>query len=295
MIKEDPGLPGEILGVLKELGMGLVNHGNWLKVLHRSLICGEPPEASDLADDAHHRCLFGQWYYGGVDDRLQQLPIFSEVGELHRKVHERARGLLLQKQSGSDIGAQEYDAFVDMAHEFRVAVQNLQFSMISRVCAVDHLTGVWNRYAMAHKLAQEYERVRRTGRPCAVALMDFDHFKSINDNHGHVVGDRVLRETMQYLVGQMRKYDAIFRYGGEEFLFLFPDTPLDQAEKLLDRLREDVKNIPVKGADGREITITVSIGLSRMDAASGEQGVIELADSALCNAKLGGRDRVVVM
>ena len=287
-------LPGDILNILRELGTSLTNHSIWLKRLHRSIICRSEMPVDDLAENAHRRCEFGTWYYGDIDTRLKALPLFAEVGDLHRRVHEQARHLLRLGQSDQEITPGDYDSFTDVAQQFRVAVQNLQFSMFSQVCAVDQLTGVWNRYAMCYKLSQERERVRRSGKPCSIALIDFDYFKSINDRYGHLAGDEVLKTVMAFLISKMRKYDLVFRFGGEEFLFAFPETGLDHSEELVDRLRQEISDLGVEIAPGEVLRVTVSAGLALLDHESDVNEVIHLADSALMNAKLAGRDCVHV-
>lgn len=283
-------LPGEILETLKRLGASLTNHSNWLKVLHRSLICGEQAPADDLKNDAHQRCAFGRWYYTEPDPKLRSLPQYEQVGELHQKVHDEARNLLNLKQAGQEITTDNYEAFMAVAHEFRTAVQNLQFDMFSKVCAVDHLTGVWNRYALSHKLSQEFERVRRSSLPCTIAILDLDHFKRVNDSHGHLAGDHVLKSVVDYFISQLREYDSIFRYGGEEFVLMFPDTSMNDTETLLQRIRSGLKSSPVVLENGEQVIVTVSIGLAVMDGSSSEREILEAADCALLGAKLSGRD-----
>jgi len=283
-------LPGEILDTLKRLGTSLTNHAHWLKILHRSLICGEQAPANDLKKDAHHHCAFGRWYYSEPDSNLRSLPQYEQVGELHQQVHDEARNLLNLRQAGQEITTGDYEAFMAVAHEFRSAVQNLQFDMFSQVCAVDHLTGVWNRYALSHKLSQEFQRVQRTSLPCSIAMLDFDHFKRINDSHGHLVGDQVLKSVVEYFLSQLRQYDNIFRYGGEEFVLMFPATDLKDAESLLQRISDGLKSNPVNLENGKQITVTVSIGLAVMDGSSSERETLEAADCALLSAKLSGRD-----
>jgi diguanylate cyclase (GGDEF)-like protein len=291
---DDPNMPSDVLPILRDLGAGLTNHSNWLKVLHKVLICDGDPDIKDLSDNAHHKCLFGQWYYGITEPIFKQITQFREVGELHEQVHNKARALLMIKQDGQHITSDSYEDFIDTANEFRVAVQNMQFSIVSKICAVDHLTGVWNRYAMSYMLSKEHERARRTGNVCSVAIMDFDGFKEVNDKHGHVAGDNVLKTAMAFITGCMRKYDVVFRYGGDEFLFLFPDTDLDHASQLLERLRTDLKDMPININENTEIFISVSIGLSIMDGVSSKEESIELADQALIDAKTRGRDCVSI-
>jgi len=280
---------GDILPLLRDLGTGLVNHSQWIRVLHRTLICNDTPQDHDLSEDAHHLCKFGKWYYSLSDSDFKDDPSFIETGTLHIEVHNKARELLKIKQSGKQVSSEAYDAFTDIANDFRVAVQNLQFSLISKVCAVDHLTGVWNRHAMAFMIDKEYERVRRSGNSCVVAIMDFDDFKQVNDRHGHIAGDRVLKVAINFFVKRLRKYDIIFRYGGDEFLLLFPETNIEHAMQLLERLRLELKNMPIRVTDSKRVNISVSIGMSEMDGQSSYNETIILADHALIEAKADGR------
>ena len=279
----------DMLPLLRDLATGLINHSQWIKVLHRTLICNEEPEGNDLSDDAHHLCKFGKWYYSLSDSAFKDDPCFIETGSLHIEVHNKARELLKVKLSGKAINSKAYDDFTDTANDFRVAVQDFQFSLISKVCAVDHLTGVWNRLAMSSMINKEHERARRSGNCSVLAMMDFDGFKRINDKHGHVAGDRVLKTAIGFFTKHLRKYDIIFRYGGDEFLLLFPETSIEDASQLLKRLRQELKNIPIMVSDSKKINVSVSIGIAIMDGYSSYEESIKLADQALIEAKLGGR------
>lgn len=292
-IEESTSL-GDILPLLRDLGTGLVNHSQWIKVLHRTLICNDMPEENDLSEDAHHLCKFGKWYYSLSESEFKDDPHFIETGTLHIEVHNKARELLEIKLSGKAISSEAYNDFTDTANDFRVAVQNLQFSLISKLCAVDHLTGVWNRHAMSFMIGKEHERARRSGSCCVLAIMDFDDFKQINDKHGHVAGDRVLKTAMDFFVKRLRKYDIIFRYGGDEFLLLFPETNIEHASQLLERLRQELKKMPIMITDSKKVNISVSIGMSEMDGQASYNETIKFADHALIEAKADGRGCVRV-
>jgi len=147
---------------------------------------------------------------------------------------------------------------------------------------------------MQHRLSQELERSRRTGKSSSIALVDFDHFKSINDEYGHVAGDAVLKNIVGFMSKRFREYDAIFRYGGEEFLLLFPETNIEAAAAILERMRNDVTKVVTKIEDGREISITISIGLSVLGGDWTDKEAIDNADKALLIAKTNGRDRLEV-
>lgn len=288
-------LPGNVLNSLRQLGKAITYHSNWLKEFHRALICDQPMNGDELQDDAHQKCRLGKWYYGDVDESIQALETFKEVGDLHHSVHQQASRLLEIKYAGQAVSIQSYDEFINIAMLFRTALQDLQFNMVSQVCAVDHLTGVWNRYAMTYKLTQEHERITRTGQSCSIALLDFDHFKKINDQYGHIVGDNVLKTALEFFSSKIRKYDAIFRYGGEEFLFLLPATTTEEAQDLMERLRTGIKKLSIPTNNNASIHTRVSIGLTSLDQNITVADAIDMADSALLKAKADGRDCLYVL
>ena len=158
----------------------------------------------------------------------------------------------------------------------------------------DHLTGLWNRRMMLDHLERERNRARRAQRPLAVALADLDHFKQVNDRYGHAVGDAVLKAAATRMRSVLRDYDAIGRYGGEEFLIVMTERTAAEARGIVDRAREAVGAEPID-AGGAQVGITLSVGVAWSGTAA-EQGaaLIHAADEALYRAKAGGRNRVDV-
>ena len=157
---------------------------------------------------------------------------------------------------------------------------------------VDHLTGLWNRRMILEQLDRELNRVRHERRALTVAMVDIDRFKSINDTYGHGIGDVVLRSAATVLRSQLRAYDFVGRFGGEEFLILLPGCDADAGRMVAERIRECVANNPAPVGSG-SIQVTVSVGMSV--ALSGEiapEALIEAADAALYRAKANGRNRV---
>ena len=156
----------------------------------------------------------------------------------------------------------------------------------------DPLTGLWNRGAILDFLRRELDRGRRTGETAGLLMLDLDHFKSINDSHGHMVGDTVLKEVARRLAGSVRSYDWVGRYGGEEFLVIVSNCPPDAVGNYAERVRLTLSDKPVTTEAG-EIPISASIG-----AACTKQGhcnqdcLLRAADAALYRAKERGRNRV---
>ncbi|MDT7837737.1 GGDEF domain-containing protein [Aquabacterium sp. OR-4] len=153
----------------------------------------------------------------------------------------------------------------------------------------DMLTGLLNRRAMSELLAQEQPRQRRAGGPMALALLDIDHFKRINDRHGHLVGDAVLQHFAELARAELRGGDALARWGGEEFLLLLPGTPLAAAEGVLRRLRERIASADFS-AIVPGLTVSFSGGVSVCSAEEVCERAIERADQALYRAKNAGRN-----
>ena len=157
----------------------------------------------------------------------------------------------------------------------------------------DTLTGLPNRAAWEERLALEMARWQRYGGELMMAVLDIDFFKRINDNYGHLAGDKVLKIIATELAKRLRKTDFIARFGGEEFVLLIPSTPLDGAQQLLDTLRTAIESTPFH-FKGERVTITLSVGVSAFVAGDRAEQVFERADQALYRAKRTGRNRVEV-
>lgn len=158
----------------------------------------------------------------------------------------------------------------------------------------DGLTGLHNRRFIEETLSSEFARAQRHGHALSLIITDIDHFKRVNDHHGHLAGDEVLRQVAQRLAGGLRISDHLGRYGGEEFLVVLPETPLAGAETLCQRLRLAIADQPVPLGDDA-LTVSISLGVSQLrpEIHSYEQ-LINEADQALYRAKQSGRNRYVV-
>ncbi|TWI65381.1 PAS domain S-box-containing protein/diguanylate cyclase (GGDEF)-like protein [Pseudoduganella lurida] len=157
----------------------------------------------------------------------------------------------------------------------------------------DHLTGVANRRAFFYAVEMELGRAQRFPRPVALVMLDLDHFKRINDTHGHAAGDAVLGAFAQALRGVFRAVDVVARLGGEEFAVLLPSTDVIQASAVVERLRAaiELQGVPWEGT---EIRFTFSAGVASWDAqVAGVDALLHRADRAMYAAKAAGRNRIV--
>ena len=157
----------------------------------------------------------------------------------------------------------------------------------------DPLTGLPNRAGWTERLGLEMARLQRYGGELLMAVMDIDHFKRINDNYGHLAGDKVLKIVASELSSRLRKTDFIARFGGEEFVLLIPSTPVDGGRQMVETLRAAVAACPFHFKN-EPVTITLSAGLTAFAAGESADKVFERADQALYSAKRGGRDRIEI-
>ncbi|HMN59941.1 MAG TPA: sensor domain-containing diguanylate cyclase, partial [Anaerolinea sp.] len=176
-----------------------------------------------------------------------------------------------------------------------IAIHNARlFSEVQRLAVTDVLTGIYNRRAFFDRARQEYNRSVRYGHRISVIMLDVDHFKGINDRFGHAAGDETLRTIANLCTSNLRSCDILGRYGGEEFTILVPETPLNGALTIAQRLCDQIAAISISSERG-VIRVTASIGVAEMsEEISGLDDLIDRADQALYRAKQSGRNRVAI-
>jgi len=201
------------------------------------------------------------------------------------------------------LGAEQPDFFqtsqIDrlraFANQAAIAIENAQmYAEMQHLAITDSLSGLYNRRYFFPYMKNEMERARRYHNPLSLIMMDIDHFKEVNDRHGHEAGDRVVKLIAATCLGELRKADVLCRFGGEEFLILLPETPKKEARRVARRICTAVAQakLPI---DGGEIHVTVSLGVVELDDSHNDiNALIKAADLALYQAKEAGRNRVVV-
>ncbi|MFO7550627.1 MAG: GGDEF domain-containing protein [Haliea sp.] len=180
----------------------------------------------------------------------------------------------------------------------RTAMDVLRISRLEWDVATDPLTKIFNRRYLDRRLNEEITRAWRYGLPLAILMLDIDHFKRINDRHGHQAGDEVLIALVKIVAGALREADVFTRYGGEEFLIIAPHTSLSGATDLAERVREYIEahdfKLPNQPDRAPGIKVTVSIGVASIGAGAGDrETLIHAADTNLLRAKTQGRNRVI--
>jgi diguanylate cyclase (GGDEF)-like protein len=199
--------------------------------------------------------------------------------------------------SAATITAEHHALLQLVAYQLATSLRNAQaLEAAHSESLVDELTGAYNRRYLKRAMPAEWRRAVRYKVPLSFAMIDIDHFKRINDVHGHVVGDQVLHGVASLLRQQLRDTDHFVRYGGEEFLLMLPETDVRDAVLVLERIRLVLARTPVYSTTDTAIQITISSGLAGYPVctATSAEEMIHLADEALLRAKRTGRDRVCI-
>jgi diguanylate cyclase (GGDEF)-like protein len=201
-------------------------------------------------------------------------------------------GVLVRVGGNPDVSIHGVRTLVDTAslliRQFRLRER------VARDAMFDVLTGLYNRRALSARLAEVYALARRQGQPLGLIMLDADHFKSVNDLHGHPVGDRVLRALADEIRGGMRESDFAGRYGGEEFAVVLPNADVEGAVAVAERIRGRFASLAL-AVGATKVTVTVSAGVAVLGPGmAGPQDLVSAADAALYNAKRAGRNRVEV-
>ncbi len=204
-------------------------------------------------------------------------------------------------QTGHFSAEKDTELLQHLANVTAMCIDNvLSHEELRRDGFTDSLTKVANRRFFDRRLGDEIDRCRRDGTVLSCMLVDADHFKQINDQHGHRAGDRVLVGIAGCLAAGMRASDVVARYGGEEFVCLLPHTTLAEATALAERLRTAIDGLSFSAEGADKITATVSIGVASLqperndgDRAILAESLLEQADAALYGAKDAGRNRIV--
>jgi diguanylate cyclase (GGDEF)-like protein len=224
----------------------------------------------------------------------QRLAFFDAELVVPVMTQDHLIGLLLlgPKAAGAGYLGEETELIGLLSHHVASVFENAR---LFESATTDNLTGLLRRETVLAHLERELQRAVRHGRPLAVGMADLDHFKQINDQHGHLVGDSVLKRVAQAIGSGLRSADLVGRYGGEEFLLVLPESDIDGARVVAEKVRQAVREIRLRLDYRTELTVTVSIGLAAVGELAGPpaaEPLIRMADERLRHAKAAGRDRV---
>ena len=282
----------EVETAFTDLNDAILGHSKWLIEWNTRIICGITVEPPYISEASHKECFFGRWYYGIHPHFIVQKPEFAKFDAQHNTVHECMRAIVKKANNKEPVSRDEYTQFINSESTFSKSLITLRDELYTLLLSFDYLTGTLNRQAFFHILEQEQSRVSRCGEPGCLVLLDIDKFKNINDNYGHGVGDTVLKTISTFIIEHLRPYDSICRYGGEEFLICMPNTTIENAHTIIDRLRKKLSQKPITISSSNTLNISASFGIAAMSSEYDLDEAIEYADQALYKAKASGRNQV---
>jgi diguanylate cyclase (GGDEF)-like protein len=241
---------------------------------------GEPALIADVANDARFVALPGN-----------QTPIASMLCVPLVARGERVGVVTATSEAANCFHADDLELVKFISMTIALDIENVR---LHRVAVTDPLTGAYNREFLLQRLPQEIEATIDRDRPLSVAMVDVDHFKAVNDQYGHGVGDVVLAEVARRLRGAIRGGDLLVRYGGEEFLAVLPKADAGRAWEVGERMRQRVCERAFDIGDGMALLLRISIGIAQWRMGETMPDLIDRADTALYGAKERGRNRVEV-
>lgn len=285
----------EFDNLTQSLKLAFDNHLQWLSDLNFSMVC--EPENLDkfcFCEKPYYHCKFGQWYYSVDNIDVCEHIDFINLGKKHKKLHLIVCTLVKEFRKNGKPSKTTYLEFKQMEELFLEEFKNFLHTNLSAFNNEDHLTQLPNRHALDTILKQEHSQMNRELFSSTIAILDLDFFKSVNDEHGHSIGDEVLKEFAKLLSTHVRSCDFVARYGGEEFIIYFPHINCQTAFDITEKLRKLIKNNPIKVSGNKLIPLTCSFGIAPFSANKSIKQSIADADKALYQAKHNGRNKVVI-
>ena len=283
----------EFLQLSIKLKNMLQEHISWLKNIQKQIIC-DFPVTDELLNEVKscNNCKAGEWYYSVSETALLTNEDFIKIGENHKDLHNIAYKLLSEYSKNNCISSKTYDNFSHIHDIFFDSFQSFVKKIEITQNQYDYLTKLPNRKSFNLILNKEFQRLQRSNEKCCIVLADIDHFKNINDNHGHKSGDIALIKIAAIFLENMRKFDSVGRYGGEEFIFCLPNTTSSQAYQIVERIRKSIESTIITVNENCKLNLTCSFGIAEIEKDVQIQQSIDKADKALYRAKNLGRNQI---
>lgn len=281
--------------LISELDAAVEAHMDWSRRILRCAVLHTTPGDDVLGPMAHTLCRFGKWFFSNREhfDALDPQAA-QRVDEVHRTMHEAIRSICARVMNGNTGQSADLDAFEFSQSELLSLLARFKTLIISQAVRHDPLTGLPLRYGLQHDFSLIQKDVQRNRNQLYLAMIDVDHFKRINDKHGHPVGDMVLHRLAEAMKRSLRGNEPLYRFGGEEFLWLMQCHSDTEAERSALRLLAAIRGISIPLPDGASLTLTITLGLARVVEDEELSSAIKRADAALYEGKNAGRDRYVI-
>lgn len=270
-------------------------HMDWSRRILRCAVLHATPGEDVLDPMAHTLCRFGVWFSANRSAfEVLDAASAQRLEVVHQTMHDAIRSLCNQVIGGQPGLTGDLDAFEASQAELISLLARYKTLMLSSAVRSDPLTGLPLRDTIDHDFALCQKEARRNRSLLYVVMIDVDHFKPINDTYGHQTGDQVLRHVAHTLQQGVRGGEPLYRFGGEEFLWLMKCRSPEEARKSARRILAAVGTTPVPIDDGETLRLTITLGLAQVGEMEDLSSAIRRADLALYQGKQDGRNRYVV-
>ncbi|MDP1594547.1 MAG: diguanylate cyclase [Gallionella sp.] len=274
-----------------EFDAAMEAHMEWTRRILRCAVLQISPGDDVMSPDAHKLCRFGRWFILSRKhfDELDA-EVVQHVEVLHQTMHDAIRSICNNVMKGAPGKLSDLDVFEQSQSELLTLLARLKTLTLSNAVRRDPLTGLPLRYGIERDFLLCMKDATRNHTLLYVVMIDVDHFKLINDTHGHPVGDLVLRHLADTLKHNLRTNDPLYRYGGEEFLWLMRCESVEAAHESAQRIVTIIQSTHVPIADSAPVTL----GMAKVSDEEDISGAIKRADLALYRGKKSGRNRYVI-
>lgn len=290
-----PDLSPETDTFIAELDTAVEAHMDWTRRILRCAVLHASPGEDVLAPLAHTLCRFGCWFmshrthFEALDPKATQ-----RVETVHQAMHDAIRSICADILNGKPGQQDALETFEQTQAELLHLLAGFKTLILSSAMRHDPLTGLPLRYGIEHDFNLYQKDARRNHSQLYVVMIDIDHFKRINDDYGHPVGDMVLRHLAGTMKGNLRGNEPLYRFGGEEFLWLLQCKSVEEARQSAQRLVTTIRTTPVPIPDAPPIKLTVTLGLAQVGEQEELDSAVKRSDIALYEGKHAGRDRYVI-
>lgn len=267
---------------------------NWTRRIVRCAVLRTAPGDDVLDPLAHTLCRFGGWFTANRQQFEALDPAATQRLEtVHETMHDAIRSICTCIMSGQSGQSGDLDTFEASQAELISLLANFKTLILSRAVRSDPLTGLPLRYGIENDFGLYQKEARRNRALLYVVMIDIDHFKRINDTYGHPVGDQVLRHLVDTMKLTLRSNEPLYRYGGEEFLWLLMCKSAEEAKQSARRVLAKVGTTPVPVSEDETCRMTITLGLAQVGDAEDLSSAVRRADLALYEGKRLGRNRYV--
>lgn len=289
-----PELPAATGTFIAELDAAVEAHMNWTRRILRCAVLHSVPGDDVLDPLAHTLCRFGAWFMANHEHFEALDPGATQrVETVHETMHDAIRSICTRILAGQPGQGSDLDTFESSQAELLNLLARFKTLSLSQTVRSDPLTGLPLRYGIENDFGLYQKEARRTRALLYVVMIDIDHFKVINDTYGHPAGDRVLCHLVDTLKRTLRSNEPLYRYGGEEFLWLLKCNSPEEAKQSARRVLATVGTTPVPIGSEETCRLTITLGLARVGDMEDLSSAIRRADLALYEGKHLGRNRYV--